>query len=104
MEDVAREAKVSLTTVSHVLNSTRKVKPETAAAVKEAMRKVGFVPNSLARALAGAASRTIGVAISAWTNHYFSEVVRAIEAECSKNGLMMFCADTHDDPQQELNV
>jgi LacI family transcriptional regulator len=104
MEDVAREANVSLTTVSHVLNGTRKVNPETAAAVKEAMRKVGYVPNTLARALAGAASSTIGVAVSALTNHYFSESVRAIEAECARHGLMMFFADTHDDPQQELKV
>jgi LacI family transcriptional regulator len=104
MEDVAREANVSLTTVSHVLNGTRKVNPDTAAAVKEAMRKVGYVPNTLARALAGAASSTIGVAVSALTNHYFSESVRAIEAECAKHGLMMFFADTHDDPQQELKV
>jgi LacI family transcriptional regulator len=104
MEDVAREANVSLTTVSHVLNGTRKVNLETAKAVKEAMLKVSYVPNTLARALAGAASNTIGVAVSALTNHYFSESVRAIEAECARHGLMMFFADTHDDPQQELNV
>lgn len=104
MEDVARAASVSMTTVSHVLNSTRKVSPETAAAVREAMERVGYVPNTVARVLAGAASRTIGVAISALTNHYFSETVRAIETECARNGLMMFFADTHDDPEQELKV
>jgi LacI family transcriptional regulator len=104
MEDVARVANVSLSTVSHVLNGTRKVNPGTAAAVNKAIQKVGFVRNTLARALAGASSSTIGVALSALTNHYFSETVRAIEAECRTHGLMMFFADTHDDPQQELNV
>jgi LacI family transcriptional regulator len=104
MEDVARAANVSMSTVSHVLNGTRKVNAETAAAVKEAMQRVGYVPNTLARALAGAASSTIGVAISALTNHYFSETVRAIEAECARHGLMMFFVDTHDDPEQELKV
>jgi LacI family transcriptional regulator len=104
MEDVARAASVSMSTVSHVLNGTRKVNAETAAAVKEAMQRVGYVPNTLARALAGAASSTIGVAISALTNHYFSETVRAIEAECARHGLMMFFVDTHDDPEQELKV
>lgn len=104
MEDVARAANVSMTTVSHVLNGTRKVNPETAAAVREAMARVGYVPNTVARVLAGAASKTIGVAISALTNHYFSETVRAIETECARNGLMMFFADTHDDPEQELRV
>lgn len=104
MEDVARAAKVSMSTVSHVLNGTRKVSPATVAAVRDAIRKTGYVPNTLAQALAGAASRTIGVAISALTNHYFSGVVRAIEAECARRGLMMFLADTHDDPAQELRV
>lgn len=104
MEDVAKAANVSMSTVSHVLNSTRKVNPETEAAVREAMQRVGYVPNTVARVLAGAASRTIGVAISALTNHYFSETVRAIETECARNGLMMFFADTHDDPEHELRV
>lgn len=104
MEDVAKAASVSMTTVSHVLNGTRKVSPETAAAVREAMKRVGYLPNTVARVLAGGASRTIGVAISALTNHYFSETVRAIEAECARNGLMMFFADTHDDPEHELMV
>lgn len=104
MEDVARAANVSMSTVSHVLNGTRKVSPGTVQAVRDAMRETGYVPNSLAQALAGAATKTIGVAISALTNHYFTETVRAIEAECARRGLMMFLADTHDDPEQELRV
>ena len=104
MEDVARAANVSMSTVSHVLNGTRKVSPDKVSAVKEAMQKIGYLPNTLARTLAGSASRTIGVAISGLTNHYFSETVRAIEAACAKHGLMMFFADTHDDPRHELSV
>lgn len=104
MEDVAKAANVSMTTVSHVLNGTRKVSPDTETAVRDAMQRVGYVPNTVARVLAGGASKTIGVAISALTNHYFSETVRAIETECARNGLMMFFADTHDDPEQELRV
>jgi len=104
MEDVARAADVSLSTVSHVVNGTRKVSPKTVAAVNAAMQQIGYVPNMLARALAGSSSGTIGVAISAFTNHYFSETVRAIEAACTRHGLMMLFSDTHDDPAQELKV
>ena len=104
MEDVARAADVSLSTVSHVLNGTRKVSPKTVAAVNAAMQQIGYVPNMLARALAGSSSGTIGVAISAFTNHYFSETVRAIEAACTRHGLMMLFSDTHDNPAQELKV
>lgn len=104
MSDVARAARVSVSTVSHVLNGTRKVDPETERLVREAITAVGYVPNFLARSLARSTTNTIGVAIPGITNHYFSDTVQAIEAECHKHGLMMFFVDTHDDPEQELKV
>lgn len=104
MDDVAKAAKVSVTTVSHVLNGTRKVHPETEKLVRDAIQEVGYIQNSLARSLAMSATSTIGVAIPTFSNHYFSEVVRSIENECMKNGLMMLFSDTHDDPAQELKI
>lgn len=104
MEDVAKAAGVSTSTVSHVLNGTRKVSPTTVAAVQEAIRQLGYIPNTLARSLARSSTNTIGVAISALSNHYFSETVHAIETECAKHGYMMLFVDPHDDPQQELKV
>ena len=104
MEDVARIAGVSTSTVSHVLNGTRKVSPDTVQAVQSAIRQLGYIPNTLARSLARSTTNTIGVAISALSNHYFSETVHAIETECAKHGYMMLFVDTHDDPDQELRV
>ncbi|MGH8416366.1 MAG: LacI family DNA-binding transcriptional regulator [Pseudomonas sp.] len=104
MEDVARRARVSTSTVSHVLNGTRKVSPETLEAVQQAVRELGYIPNTLARSLARSRTNTIGVAISALSNHYFSETVHAIETECARHGIMMLFVDTHDDPEQELRV
>lgn len=104
MEDVARLARVSTSTVSHVLNGTRKVSARTVLAVEQAVQALGYIPNTLARSLARSRSNTIGVAISALSNHYFSETVHAIETECAKHGIMMLFVDTHDDPEQELRV
>ena len=104
MEDVARAANVSVATVSHVLNGTRKVNAETARAVHEAVKASGYVPNSIARALAGAVSNTIGVALSASTNHYFGETIRAIEAACKAHGVLALISDTHDDADQALSA
>ena len=104
MDDVAKAANVSVTTVSHVLNRTRKVHPDTEKLVRNAILEVGYIPNSLARSLAMSATNTIGVAIPTFANHYFSEVVRSIENECMRNGLMMLFSDTHDDPDQELKI
>lgn len=104
MDDVASRAGVSTSTVSHVLNGTRKVSPATVQAVQQAIQALGYIPNTLARSLARSSTSTIGVAISALSNHYFSETVHAIETECAKHGYMMLFVDTHDDPEQELRV
>jgi LacI family transcriptional regulator len=104
MADVAREAGVSVSTVSHVLNGTRKVSPETVQAVEDAVARTAYIPNTLARSLAGATTESIGIALSAITNHYFSEVVGGIEVEAKRHGLMIFLSDTHDDPAQELQT
>ncbi|WP_285424959.1 LacI family DNA-binding transcriptional regulator [Pseudomonas sp. efr-133-TYG-103a] len=104
MEDVARLARVSTSTVSHVLNGTRKVSPQTVEAVQQAVQALGYIPNTLARSLARSRTNTIGVGISALSNHYFSETVHAIETECARYGIMMLFVDTHDDPEQELRV
>ncbi|MBD8095237.1 LacI family DNA-binding transcriptional regulator [Pseudomonas fluorescens] len=104
MDDVASRARVSTSTVSHVLNGTRKVSPVTVQAVQRAIQELGYIPNTLARSLARSSTNTIGVAISALSNHYFSETVHAIEAECARHGYMMLFADPHDDPEQELRV
>src|SRR6266545_2909606 len=61
MADVAKLAGVSHQTVSRVLNSAELVRPETRERVREAMRELGYQPNSLARALVTGRSWTLGV-------------------------------------------
>ena len=102
--DVARHAGVSMSTVSHVVNQTRRVDPATAAIVERAIAEVGYTPNTIARSLARSASGTVGIAISAISNPYFSDIICAIETECARLGLMVFLADTQDDPGRELQV
>jgi LacI family transcriptional regulator, galactose operon repressor len=102
--DVAREAGVSVSTVSHVVNRTRKVAPATAQAVRAAIDAIGYHPNVLARSLKMATTQSVGIAISAIANAYFIDVICAIEAECARLGMMVFLSDTHDDPDRELAV
>jgi LacI family transcriptional regulator len=104
MADVAKRAGVSVTTVSHVLNKTRKVSPDTARAVEEAIASLRFAPNTLARALVRSSSNTIGVALSAITNIYFGEVVRGIQAACDESGFIIFLSDTEDDAEKQFEV
>lgn len=102
--DVARLAGVSKSTVSHVVNGTRPVNPDTEAAVRNAMRMLAYTPNTIARSLARSRTNSVGVAIAALSNVYFGEIVAAIESECAAHGLTMLLADTHDDPDHELRM
>jgi LacI family transcriptional regulator len=101
MRDVASQAGVSTATVSHVLNNTRKVNPSTAAAVREAMHRTGYVNDGVARAMRTGATRTIGLAMSAISNPYFGDVVHSIEELLTEQDYSLLLADTHDDPDTE---
>lgn len=102
--DVARHAAVSTSTVSHVVNGTRKVSAETARRVQEAIAAVGYTPNGIARALAVSTTNSVGIAVSTISNPYFGDIIGAIERECTRLGLMVFLSDTHDNPEHELRV
>jgi LacI family transcriptional regulator len=86
LHDVARRAGVSITTVSHTLNGTRFVQPETARRVLDAVRELGYSPNAVARGLRTGASRTIGVIGPSAGDPFFAEVVRGIEETCFDRG------------------
>src|SRR5436190_143662 len=102
--DIARIAGVSSSTVSHVMNGTRYVSPEKKQAVEDAIAQSGYTPNTVARALARSSTNSVGIAISGLTNPYFSDIIRAIENQCTKLGMSVFLADTYDDPGKELEV
>lgn len=104
MVDVARSAGVSVATVSHVLNNTRTVRPATRQAVLDAIDELGYTPNSLARSLVTARTRSIGLAVSAISNPYFTEILQGVEAGALEQGYSLLIADPHDDPEHERKV
>jgi LacI family transcriptional regulator len=77
--DVAREARVSMATVSRVLNGTAVVKDDTKQRVLDAIQKLGYRPNAVARGLASKKTRTIGVIVPDVSAAFVAEVVRGIE-------------------------
>ncbi|WP_460402016.1 LacI family DNA-binding transcriptional regulator [Actinophytocola sediminis] len=101
MRDIAELAGVSITTVSHVVNSTRSVAPETKARVLDAIERTGYTGDAIARSLVTGGTRSLGVAISLATNPYFADLIRAIEHETTRSGYTLVLADTHDEPDTE---
>src|SRR4029453_14200280 len=104
MADVARVAGVSISTVSHVVNETRKVREETRQQVLNAIPSTGYTQNTIARALATSSTTSIGLAISVTSNPYFGELVYAVGSVTSDAGYTLLLGDTHDETEQELRI
>jgi LacI family transcriptional regulator len=77
--DVAREAGVSMATVSRVVNGNPNVKPTTRKKVLAAIERLGYRPNAVARGLASKKTTTVGVIIPDISSLFFSELARGIE-------------------------
>ncbi|WP_192036739.1 LacI family DNA-binding transcriptional regulator [Halomonas sp. YLGW01] len=101
LKDVARLAGVSITTVSHVVNQSRAVAPETRARVQRAIAALDYRPDTVARTLKSRRSRTIGMIVTSADNPFFSALIRGVEDHCFACGysLMLCNADDVDDKQ-----
>lgn len=104
MADVAAAAGVSISTVSHVINETRRVAPGTRDAVLAAIESTGYRRNALAAALATSHSGILAMSVCAWRNPYFTPLMRAIESRASALGYAIMMGDSHDDPRVEQQV
>jgi LacI family transcriptional regulator len=96
IKDVARQANVSFTTVSHVINKTRPVSPDTAIRVNEAIADLGYLPSEVARSLKSNRTRTIGMIVTTTSNPFFGEVIRGVERACFKAGYALMICNTDD--------
>jgi LacI family transcriptional regulator len=79
IRDVASHAKVSVATVSHVINGTRFVDPQTVDRVQGAINALGYRPNKLARSLRRNETSTIGLLVPDNSSPFFAKVARTIE-------------------------
>jgi LacI family transcriptional regulator len=105
MRDVAREAQVSLKTVSRVVNHEGGVRPDTAARVATAIAALGFRRNDMARVLRqGQASRTIGLVIEDVANPFYSAITRAVEEVARKRGYLLIAGSSDEDPAAEREL
>lgn len=101
IRDVARAAAVSTSTVSNVLNQARYVRPETRELVETTMKKLGYRPNNLARAMVQRDTHTIGVIIPDNANPFFSELARGVEDVLADAGYFVFFGNSDNDPIKE---
>ncbi len=94
IQDVANLAKVSITTVSRVLNKNYPVKDATKKKVEEAIERLSYKPNMLARGLIQNKTQTIGILTPSIENLFFSEVIKGIDAYIKKERYTSFLCNT----------
>jgi LacI family transcriptional regulator len=94
MKDVARLAKVSTSTVSHVINNNRFVSEAVRTKVLDAVAQLNYAPSALARSLKLKETRTLGMLLTTSNNPFFAEVVRDVERICYQRGYSLIVCNT----------
>ncbi|PSJ47315.1 transcriptional repressor PurR [Zobellella endophytica] len=97
IKDVAKLARVSTSTVSHVLNKTRFVSPEITERVESAIETLHYAPSALARSLKVNQTRTLGMLVTTSANPFFAEVVQGVEQRCFELGYSLVLCNTRGD-------
>jgi len=105
MRDVAPTARVSLKTVSRVINAEAGVAPATAARVASAIDALGFERNDLARSLRqGGSSATLGLVIEDVANPFYATVAQAVESAARERGFLLITASAREDAEREREL
>ena len=100
LKDVAREACVSMASVSRALNGTGVVRDEIRERILAAAARLNYVPNSGAQSLMTRRTRMIGVLLPRFHGEFFSELIRGIDAAARSRRLHLLVSTSHDDAEE----
>ena len=100
IRDVAREAGVSVASASRALNDHQNVTPETRDRIRNAARRLRYVPHEGARSLTRRRSDAIGVVLPDLFGEYFSELLRGIDRVAHASGLQLLLSNMHGSPHE----
>lgn len=100
IRDVALRAQVSVATVSRALNGFENVSEEARERVSNAVRELGYVPHAGARSLSLSKTNAIGVVLPDLHGEFFSEIVRGMDREASRQGYLLLLSNLHGSSEQ----
>ncbi|MGA8116966.1 MAG: LacI family DNA-binding transcriptional regulator [Actinocatenispora sp.] len=104
VQDVAREAGVSASTVSRALNGTGYAGAEVRERVRAAVERIGYVPDANARSLRHRTSRAIGVLVSDLRNPFYANLAAGMEEQLRAAGMHMVLTNDNADAAEELEA
>ncbi|MBQ0059694.1 MAG: LacI family DNA-binding transcriptional regulator [Lachnospiraceae bacterium] len=102
LKDVAKEAGLTVTTVSRVLNNRGYISDQAREKVAEAMKKLNYQPNELARSLHNKSSNTIGVIVPHIRHPYFAEMISNVEYFAQKAGYKIILCNSQGKDEKVL--
>ena len=97
IRDVAREAGVSVATVSRVLNGTAPVADDTRRRILDAARQLRYQPHAAARSLSLRRTNALGVVLPDLHGEFFSELLRGVDTTAQRAGLHLLVSSSHHD-------
>lgn len=107
MDEIAKIAGVSKTTVSRVMNKRPDVNPETRDKILKVIEEYNFKPNAMAKAISLRRSHTIGMIIPydaeyIFSNPYYVEVMRGVYTEADKRGYALLICYPHNHNYEDM--
>ncbi len=100
IREVAAAARVSVATISRVLNSKGPIHPDTRRRVLEVVADLGYVPHSGARSLSTRQTSSVGVILPDVYGEFFSELIRGIDLGAKRAGYHLLVSGSHSDPAE----
>ncbi|WP_407270901.1 LacI family DNA-binding transcriptional regulator [Radiobacillus sp. PE A8.2] len=99
--DIAKLANVSPMTVSRVINNNGNIKETTKQRVENAIKDLGYIPNSAARSLTSKKTRILSLILTDITNPFFTKVARGAEDKAMEIGYQVLLSNTDEDAEKE---
>lgn len=104
LKDVAKETGLAVSTVSRVLNSRGYISEETRQSVYDAMKKLDYQPNEVARSLSKQTTNTIGIIVPHIRHPYFAELISNIESVANNRKYKILLFNSKDKDEKEIEI
>jgi len=104
IHDIARELKISASTVSRALQNNTRISLSTREKIKAIADSMGYRPNTMASNLRNKKSNTIGVVVPLINRHFFSSVISGVEEVAFKAGYTVVISQSNDLAHKEIAI
>ncbi|HEX9441119.1 MAG TPA: LacI family DNA-binding transcriptional regulator, partial [Roseiflexaceae bacterium] len=104
IEDIARAAGVSHTTVSRALRDNPLISADVRQSIQRVAREMGYIPNAIAQSLQMQRTNSVGLVVTSIADPFFGDVVKGVEEVARTAHMSVFLSASQNDPEQEMAV